>query len=1108
MAAETKDFFISRAGADKDAAIWIARTLEAAGFTCTIQDRDFRLGALFPRSMEKAFENCSAMIAVLSPDYSSSTFCNDEWDVAYALNKKEEGGRLLPVRVAAGRLPALAEALLYVDLVGTTEAEREQKLHAGVIAFRQGGALPDVLAPDTAPITNSTFKTSNFKGRDDELDAVHEALWSDASTSKIAPLTVLHGLGGVGKSAIAREYVRRHLHRYTGAWFVRAEKEATLLGDLAELGFALNRNSRSPEILAAAKAGVREAQTLARQTGRPFLLLFDNVEKPQDLPDWVHGEGLHIVISSRWATWPRDVKTIALDALPVEAARALLLDDTNREAGEGLEQLLEALDGLPLAIVQAGAYLRENPSESFAAYEAAHTRRLGEAPDDWPANQRLVAATFAPSIEQAAAKAPGAPDLLRRAAFFAPEDIPLELLADDPSAEATRKAADALSRYSLWQDGENGFFDPTRSVHRVLQAVVRKSLSPEDMHAHAIGAGERLSAQFDSEPWDPRTWPKIKPLSTHAAALSDLTPDAAARPSLAHALNVAGTYFLERADYESSEPLLRRALKIDEGSHGADHPDVARDLICLGQVLRLTDKFDEAEPLMRRALEIDERTFGADDARVARDLFQLGQLLHQDDRFDEAERMLKRTLEIDEKNFGADHPDVARDLIYLGGLLKDVDRLDEAEAMMRRALDIDEKQETDHSFIARDLVVYGQLLQKTNRLREAEAPMRRALEIDEKVHGASHPNVARDLISLGRLLWDDDRLDDAEASMRRALDIDERTQGSEHTNVARDLICLARVLQDADRSAEAEPLMRRALAIDERKQGGQHTDVARDLIALASLMLEGDRFAEAEPLMQRALEIDEQAQGRKHTDVARDLIVLAELLDETGRLAAAEPMIRRALAIDEARYGLVDSDVSRDLHSLGRLLRKTGRLEEAEPALRRALEIDDSIHGRANSDISRDLNGLCKLLQATNRLDEAEPLIRRALAMDEELHGPDHTDVARDLLSLGSLLQARGQIAEAEKHTARALELFEAKKPADAPIARQQLADIRAGRTDTAPAVPSGRGAPAAPTAMSAPNPAPAPPNAPAPASDSPRRTLPQFAFDLIFGAVPPRRRG
>ena len=49
---------------------------------------------------------------------------------------------------------------------------------------------------------------------------------------------------------------------------------------------------------------------------------------------------------------------------------------------------------------------------------------------------------------------------------------------------------------------------------------------------------------------------------------------------------------------------MRRALAIDEHSFGPDHPDIARDLNNLAQLLKDTSRSAEAEPLTRRMVEI------------------------------------------------------------------------------------------------------------------------------------------------------------------------------------------------------------------------------------------------------------------------------------------------------------------------------------------------------------------------------------------------------------------------------------------------------------------------------------------------------------------------
>lgn len=62
-------------------------------------------------------------------------------------------------------------------------------------------------------------------------------------------------------------------------------------------------------------------------------------------------------------------------------------------------------------------------------------------------------------------------------------------------------------------------------------------------------------------------------------------------------LSWLGITFLALAEWVEAEPLMRRALAIDEKSVGPDHPDVARDLNNLAQLLQATNRIAEAEPL-------------------------------------------------------------------------------------------------------------------------------------------------------------------------------------------------------------------------------------------------------------------------------------------------------------------------------------------------------------------------------------------------------------------------------------------------------------------------------------------------------------------------------
>ena len=411
-------------------------------------------------------------------------------------------------------------------------------------------------------------------------------------------------------------------------------------------------------------------------------------------------------------------------------------------------------------------------------------------------------------------------------------------------------------------------------------------------------------------------------------------------PHVAFAANELAAFLHDAALYAEAEPLMRRALDIDEHSFGTDHPKVARDLNNLAALLQATNRLVQAEPLFRRALEIAEHNLGAAHPDVAVALNNLAVLLQATNRPAETEPLLRRALDIDERSFGTDHPDVARALHNLAGLLQATDRLAEAEPLLRRALDINEHGlGTDHPNVAAGLSSLAQLLQASNRLAEAEPLMRRALAIDERSLGTKHPEVAKALNNLALLLLATNRLAEAEPLLRRALDIDEHSLGTNHPTVATRLNNLAGLLEATNRAAEADPLLRRALAIDERSFGTGHPTVARDLNSLAALLQAANRLAEAEPLLRRALDIDEHSFGTDHPRVARALNNLAASLQAANRHAEAEPLLCRALDIDERRAGSDHPDVAICLNNLAKVLQATNRLAEAEPLLRRALEI-------------------------------------------------------------------------------------------------------------------------------------------------------------------------
>jgi len=939
-----------------------------------------------------------------------------------------------------------------------------------------------------------------LKGREAELALLEKGLAEGLNTAPTGAYAVtqrleaVHGLGGVGKTALAVEHAWRCRERYSGVFFVRAESPELLRSGLAELAPVMKLPRLQDEDLAVGAA----LEWLTEHSG--WLLILDNVddEATRGLVQEVLPvlSGGRVLITSRLKSWPGRVQRIPLGTLVPEEAVAFLLERAQQRMPTADEKevaaaLAKDLGYLPLALEQAAAFVDVH-GESFANYRKRLKEETGKVLEwydrevmDYPYS---IATTWQPSFDRLG---PSARVLLHLVAFLAPEGIPRGYFEGE-AAEAVLKgvvedfdldeAIRELTGYSFLQVTGAGF-----GVHRMVQEVVRSRLDAGSQRQWIERTLDLVNGISIEDPTDAANWSQWEILRPHALRVIDLAEHLQhASPSVSLLMNQTGLYLVQRALYPRAEIIYNRALSIAEASLGQEHPTVAIRLNNLAWLLFTMGRSSEAEPLMRQSLAIDEAFYGAEHPRVAIDLNNLAQLLDAAARFVEAEPLMRRALAIDEEHHGRIHPTVARDLNNLGQLLASTNREAEAEPLMRRALAIDSKIYGEvHPFVARDLNNLGQLLQRTARLSEAEPLIRQALRIDQEAYGTNHPVVARDLSNLALLLKATGRYPEAEPLLRQALSMSESAHGPNHPAVANRLrnlaslllemgrfsesedlayrslqiaeaVCgpghpdtaislnnLASLYQATHRLSEAEPLMRRTLQIEEQHYGPNHPNVGRSLNNLASLLQQTNRLSEAEPLMRRALLIDETSYGPEHPSVARDLNNLAELLMSTGQLDEAESCFRRALRINEASYGTHHPVVATVLNNLGRLHQEWGHSSNAELLIRRALEVDEATYGENHPNVARDLNNLATLLQELKRSSEAEPLMRRALEIDEVSLGTSHPGVARDLNNLAQLLQETNRLEEAIPLMARAVAICETSLVEGHPhlqIARKNLA--------------------------------------------------------------------
>jgi len=923
------DFFISYSKADRHWADWIAWQLEEEGHPAVLQYWDFRPGAKLVREMQTAIEAAKRTIITLSPDYLRILDANPELVLVLSGESQKEQGSILPVQVRECKLTGPLASIAYIDLVGLDELTAREILLKGVTPAAKPGFPAEMQFsvderpsfPAALPIVWNVPYHRNpfFTGREDILARLHEVLTSDRSAALTQPLAI-SGLGGIGKTQTAIEYAYRYRSDYQTVLWARADSYDALVSDF--VSFAEAERLNLPEKDAHDQGRVVNAVKRWLNSHTNWLLILDDADDVVMVNDFIPlARKGHILLTTIAQSTGMTAQRFELENMqPDEGALFLLrrariigqdalLDNASADDRTNAHKIVQALDGLPLAIDQAAAYIEERRC-SLAVYLDLYQKRSlellkrrGRFVSNHP---QPVATTWSLSFKMVQQANPAAVELLHLCAFLHPDAIPEEIItegAPDLGSVLQSMASDPFDLNEAIGD-LLGFSlvhrDPTAktlSIHRLVQAVLKDGMDESTQQMWAERTVRAVNRTFPNVEF--KKWPHCQRYLLHAQACATYIEQwNMAFPEAARLLSQAGIYLRERAQYKQAEPLLTRALTIQENIDGPKHPDVAITLNNLALLYQEQGQYEQAEPLIRRALAIQEEVLGPEHPDTASSLNNLARLYQAQGKYAEAEPLLKRALAIREQRLGTDHPDTASSLNNLARLYRAQGKYAEAEPLYQRALAIREQQlGTDHPDTAQSLNNLAELYQAQKKYAEAEPLLKRALATREQQLGTDHPDTATSLNNLARLYQDQGKYAEAEPLYQRALAIREEVLGPEHPDTATSLSNLALLYRAQRKNDQAEPLYRRALEIFKKVLGTEHLLVANCLDDLAETNRTQGEYDQAEPLYRQSLAIREKILGPEHPDVAMNLENYAVLMRDTGRQSEAAQLETRAKAI-------------------------------------------------------------------------------------------------------------------------------------------------------------------------------------------------------------------
>ncbi|OCK73007.1 HET-domain-containing protein, partial [Lepidopterella palustris CBS 459.81] len=509
---------------------------------------------------------------------------------------------------------------------------------------------------ETLPTPSSTIpfrRDPDFVDRGSILDQIQQKC--EVSGSR----TALVGLGGIGKSQLAIEYAYRVIDRSPETWVfwihasnaARFEQSYRKIADKVKIP---GRNDPKANIIKLAH------DWLQNENMQKWFLILDNFDdaaflveapstslaaqkgghndtSPRPLSDYLpQGENGSMLITTRRIdaalTLLEESDIIAVDSMDARDAELLfqkklrVLDDA-----KDIANLVEALEFMPLAIVQAASYIAQRAPRcsarqyiekfqksdkgktSLLNHEGGHLRR------DWEASSSILI-TWQLSFDHVRQTRPSAADLLSLMSFFDRQGIPEALIQsrgvmgdrnkshridernDGDEDDASDSGSDdefendimTLRHYSFISVGVDG---ATLEMHGLVQLAMRKWL---EKHGQLERWKQKyIRKLFEEFPTgEHENWQKCLTLFPHAKGAIAQKPKAEdSMEEWSMLLYNAAWYSWRRGIIADAENFSVKSMKARKISFGPDHVKTLSSMAMVGLVYNLGGRWKEAEDL-------------------------------------------------------------------------------------------------------------------------------------------------------------------------------------------------------------------------------------------------------------------------------------------------------------------------------------------------------------------------------------------------------------------------------------------------------------------------------------------------------------------------------
>ena len=577
-----------------------------------------------------------------------------------------------------------------------------------------------------------------------------------------APVVVLTGMPGAGKTQLAAAYARARL---AGNWrliaWVDAQNIENVLGGLAAVADAARLSG------GASWRGTAEAAQAVRHwleaDGNRCLLVFDDAEDPDVLRPFVPVDGAArvLITAAREPVAELGVR-IPVDVFSAEEALALLGGRTGLADEAGAAAVAAKLSHLPLGLDQAAAVIAAQDLR-YAAYLAqlgalpAEQYQAREVAQPYPpgAAKAVLLSLVAVRDTDAAEVCAGVMEIM---AVLSPAVVRRDLLrvAGQAGALASggRRVAAPLVDQALAQLEERSLLGSSLDghaviVHRLVARVVRQGLARRGRLAVVCRAAASALEASAKAQVEVRDHAMVSDLLGQVRALLDngRGPAGEADEELASTLTrlrfFALYHLIELGGSMPQAIAVGEPLTADlERLLGPDHPDTLNARNSLAAAYQAAGLVAEAITLFEQTLVSRERLLGPDHRDTITSQTNLAAAYADAGRFAEAILLHRMILAGRERLLGPDHQDIIRSRSNLAAALREAGRVADAVPLVEQILAARERVSgADHptTLASRNNLAAAYLA--AGRPAEAVPLFEQNLAACERLLGLDHPRT-------------------------------------------------------------------------------------------------------------------------------------------------------------------------------------------------------------------------------------------------------------------------------------------------------------------------------------------------------------------------------